>query len=119
MIKIILVLSTIMTFLSAEGVAKEEKTKNPYVDVCVDCHKYQPVSLENAFMDYLKAYSGEYSFKGSLKAFLKNPTNETSLMSNIFLDRFSVKNKTELSDAALDEALDTYWNLYNVRNKLK
>jgi len=108
--------------MNAQEVKEIKKSKvpeNPYVRICMECHKFQPVSLENAFMDYLKAYSGEFSVKGSLKAFLKNPTNETSLMNNIFLDRFSVKNKTALSDAELDEAIDIYWDLYNVRNKLK
>ena len=113
----ILICMTVIT-LYAEVPASKQPT-NVYERECMPCHKYQPVSLENAFMDYLKAYSGEYSLKGSLKAFLKNPKNENSLMNNIFLDRFSVKNKTTLNDEELDEALDVYWDLYNVRNKLK
>ena len=108
----------LLFFVNADK-PKEEKKLNIYERNCVTCHKYQPVSLENAFMDYLKTYSGEFSVKVSIKEFLKNPQNETSVMNNIFLDRFSVKNKTDLNDTALEEAIDIYWDIYNVRNKLK
>ena len=117
--KIVILFMLLIGTLNAGEFDMPEDAGNVYERNCVPCHKYQPVSLENAFMDYLKAYSGEFSLKGSLKEFLKNPTNETSLMNNIFLDRFSVKNRTELSDKELDEAIDIYWDIYNVRKKLK
>ena len=99
-------------------VENEKVEENVYEKNCIFCHRYLPSSLERMFMTYLKAYSGEYTFKASLKAFLKEPREETSMMSDLFIDRFSVKDKSKLSDAELKEAIDIYWDLYNVRNKL-
>ena len=105
---------TIMT----SSMASEET--NIYEGNCIPCHKYgMPLSLEKMFMKYLKAYSGETTVKLTLKQFLKNPTKEDSVMSDLFLNRFSVKDKSFLSDKDLSKAIDIYWDLYNVRNKLK
>jgi len=92
---------------------------NVYERNCIPCHRYQPASLEKLFMEYLKTYSGELSLKGALKGFLQNPTEKNSLMNDKFIENFSVKDKTILDEKKLDEALDTYWELYNVKNKLK
>jgi len=90
-----------------------------YQDVCVQCHKYQPATLEKMFLLYLKTYSVELSFKVSLKEFLKNPTEEHSLIGSSFIRNFSVKDATDLNDTQLDEAIDTYWELYSPKLHLK
>jgi hypothetical protein len=91
-----------------------------YTGNCIPCHEYgMPATLERMFMKYLKSYSGEISVKLTLKQFLKNPLKKDSVMSDLFLSRFSVKDKTLLSDEDLTKAIDIYWDLYNVRNKLK
>ncbi len=51
--------------------------------------------------------------------FLKNPTKEKSLMSESIIKRFGLKKKTRLSDNELKEALDIYWEHYNLFRKLK
>ncbi|CAA6821979.1 MAG: Unknown protein [uncultured Sulfurovum sp.] len=96
-----------------------EAKANVYKDVCIECHQYQPATLEKMFMLYLKTHSVKLSFKVSLKEFLKNPTEEKSLIGNTFIKNFSVKNPTKLSDSQLDEAIDTYWDLYNPKDNLK
>ena len=92
---------------------------NAYERNCIPCHRYQPASLEKLFMEYLKTYSGELSLKVALKVFLKNPTEGESLMNDKFIENFSVKDKTDLNDTELEKAIDIYWNLYDVRNKLQ
>ena len=99
--------------------AEKIQPKNIYEENCIPCHLFLPSSLDQMFMMYLKAYSGELSVKISMKMFLKEPTEINSLMSNFFIDRFSVKDKTKLSDEALDEALDIYWDLYDIRRNLE
>jgi len=94
--------------------------ENAYEKNCLPCHNnHFPISLQRMFMLYLKTYSGEMTLKGALKEYLKNPKKETSVMSDLFIDRFGIKEKTTLSDKELDEAIDIYWKLYNVRNKLR
>jgi len=112
--KIIIVSLILNVMLYAEG-----KNENIYERTCLPCHRYLPSSLSDMYMRYLKTFSGEETFKASLKAFLKEPLEQTSVMSDLFIDRFSVKDKSLLNDKQLDEAIDIYWNLYNVRNKLK
>jgi hypothetical protein len=118
MIKKMVIISLVLNvMLYAESKEKEEK--NIYERTCLPCHRYLPSSLGDMYMRYLKTFSGEVTFKASLKAFLKEPLEQTSVMSDLFIDRFSVKDKSLLSDKELDEAIDIYWDLYNVRNKLK
>ncbi|MBU1958278.1 hypothetical protein KJ680_07725 [bacterium] len=92
---------------------------NIYERTCIPCHRYLPSSLERMFMSYLKTYSGELTVKASLKAFLKKPTEENSVMSDMFIEHFSVKDKSTLSDKDLEEAINIYWETYDVRNKLE
>ena len=110
--KIVLIGFLFTVFLEAEETGIYETN-------CIPCHRYQPASLEKLFMEYLKTYSGELSLKGALKAFLKTPTESDSLMNDKFIENFSVKDKTTLTDKELDEAIETYWKLYDVRKKLK
>jgi len=92
---------------------------NVYQEVCVQCHKYQPATLEKMFLLYLKTYSVELSFKVSLKEFLQKPTEKHSLIGSSFIRNFSVKDATDLNDTQLDEAIDTYWELYSPKLHLK
>ncbi len=95
-------------------------SKNIYEKNCLYCHNdHFPTSLQRMFMSYLKVYSGEITLKSALKGYLKNPTKEQSVMSDLFIERFGIKEKSTLTDKELEEAIDIYWNLYNVRNKLK
>ena len=110
--KTVLICVTFTLFLGAEE-------PNIYETNCIPCHRYQPASLEKLFMEYLKTYSGELSLKGALKAFLKKPIESDSLMNDKFIENFSVKDKTTLTDKELDEAIDTYWERYDIRKKLK
>ncbi|MCH9740936.1 MAG: hypothetical protein K0U38_08875 [Epsilonproteobacteria bacterium] len=118
MIKKIVLLLLLSTAIFAEPLKEHEKD-NIYTRNCIPCHEYLPSTLERLFMSYLKVYSGEFTFKETLKAFLRKPDVEMSAMSDIFLDRFSVKDKSDLSDEEIEEAVNIYWEMYNVRNKLR
>lgn len=107
---------TVLILLISLGL---EASSSVYERNCIPCHRYQPATLEKMFMLYLKTYSVELSFKVSLKEFLQNPTEEKSLIGNTFIEQFSVKNPTDLNDTELDEAIDTYWKLYNPKENLK
>ena len=52
-------------------------------------------------------------------AYLKNPTKEETIMAESFITRFGVKKKTNLTDAKLNEALDSYWEKYKIFGRLK
>ncbi len=109
-IKIVIVLCLVLSLHAKSDI---------YQEVCVKCHQYQPATLEKMFMLYLKTYSVKEAFKVSLKEYLKNPTEKKSLIGSSFIKNFSVKDKTDLNDTQLDEAIDIYWKLYNPRDNLK
>jgi len=94
-------------------------SQNVFERNCLVCHEHFPASLQRIFMSYLKVYSGEITMKAALKGYLQKPTKRLSVMSDLFIDRFGIKEKTDLSEKELEEAIDTYWDLYNVRNKLR
>jgi hypothetical protein len=84
-----------------------------------ECHKELPTSLQRMFMHYLLVYSGEQNVKAGMKHYLKYPLREISVMSDLFLDSYGIKEKSKLSDSDIEEALDIYWNKFKVFNKLK
>lgn len=86
---------------------------------CVECHKELPTSLQRMFMHYLLVYGGEKNVKAGLKHYLKHPIKEISVMSDLFIDNYGIKKKTNLSDSQIDEVIDIYWEKFKVLDKLK
>jgi len=93
--------------------------QDAYERHCVECHKELPTSLQRMFMRYLLVYSGEQNVKAGLKHYLKYPLKEISVMSDLFIDSYGIKEKSDLSESDIDEALDIYWDKFKVFNKLK
>lgn len=107
---IVLLISCVSTQLSSEDV---------YERYCIECHKGLPTTLQGMFMHYLLVYGGEKNVKAGLKHYLKYPLREISVMSELFIDNYGIKEKTTLSDKQIDKALDIYWEKFKVIDKLK
>jgi hypothetical protein len=90
-----------------------------YARNCIPCHKNLPTSLEQMFMSYLAAYSGETNVKSVLRFYLNKPTKSITVMSDLFIDNYGVKKPTTLTKEELDEAIDIYWEKFKVFDKLK
>jgi len=90
-----------------------------YQESCVKCHLKIPVSIDKYFYRYLLKYSSEREVKREIIAYLKNPSKESSVMAEAFISRFGVKEQTSLNAAELREAVDIYWQRYEVFGKLK
>jgi hypothetical protein len=93
--------------------------QDAYEQHCVQCHRELPMTLQGMFMEYLSVYSGENNTKAALKYFLRHPRKDTSVMSELFLKNFSIKEPLIISDQELNEAIDIYWEKYKVIGKLK
>ena len=106
-------------FISLILLLSQSEAKDAYERYCVDCHKELPTSLQRMFMHYLLVYGGEQNMKAGLKHYLKYPIKEISVMSELFIDNYGIKDKTRLSDEQIDEAVDIYWNKFKVIDKLK
>lgn len=101
------------------GLTLSVQAQDIYTRNCIPCHKNLPTSLQQMFMSYLAAYSGETNVKSVLRFYLKKPTKSISVMSDLFIDNYGIKKPTTLSDEALDEAIDIYWERFKVFDKLK
>jgi hypothetical protein len=85
---------------------------------CVACHVRQKVSLRKTFMNALLVYGGKRNMQAGLKYFLRHPRRDSSVMSEAFLDQRGIKEPLDLNDAALDRALEIYWERYRVIGNL-
>ena len=92
---------------------------NIYEKKCVPCHKDLPTSLGQMFKEYLLIYSSEKFVKAGIKHYLRNPSKSISVMSDLFIDTYGIKEKTTLAPEELDEAIDIYWEKFKVFDKLK
>jgi len=86
---------------------------------CVPCHRELPTSLQEMFKEYLLVYSSEKFVKIGIKHYLKNPSASITLMSDLFINTYGIKKKTDLSKEELNEAIDIYWDNFKVFGKLK
>lgn len=110
MVKKIVIILLLSSFVQAQNI---------YERNCIPCHKNMPTSLEQMFMSYLAAYSGEKNVKTILKYYLNNPSKSLSLMSDLFVDTYGIKKATKLNSKELDEAINIYWEKFKVFDKLK
>ena len=90
-----------------------------YESNCLSCHKQLSFNLEKIFFRYLLKYSDEVSVKSALIDFLKHPNIDTSVMSKEYTKSFGLKQKSELNEYKLKEAIDIYWEKYSVFGKIK
>ncbi len=111
-------ITLILLMLSGFTFAKNEN-KRVYETTCIACHNKLPVSIDKYFYRYLLKYSSEKNVKSSMLSYLKNPTEEKTIMPEAFISRFGIKKRTSLSDKELKEAVNTYWETYKVFGKLK
>jgi len=98
--------------------AEEMLERNVYENNCLSCHQFSTLKLDKIFFNYLIKYSSELTVKTALIDFLKNPNLQTSVMSEDELRRLGLKTKTNLDDEELKEAINIYWELYNVSDRL-
>ena len=110
-----MVKSIMVAMLILSGVYSQDA----YERHCVECHKELPTSLQRMFMNYLLVYSGEKNMKAGLKHYLQYPSKEISVMSDLFIDNYGIKKKSDLKEKEIDKALDIYWDKFKVFNKLK
>jgi hypothetical protein len=91
---------------------------NSYERHCVPCHRDLPTSLQGMFKNYLLVYSGEETVKAALRHYMRYPSRHISVMSELFIDTYGIKDKLHISDSELYEAIDIYWDKYKVFGKL-
>lgn len=110
MVKVLLFIALFFTIVWSEDTFERR---------CEACHKVLPTSLQMMLKHYLLVYGGEKNVKAGLKHYLKHPSKEISVMSDLFIDNYGIKQRTTLNDRELEEALDIYWEKFKVIGRLE
>lgn len=90
-----------------------------YEKNCLSCHKKLPITIDKYFYRYLLKYSSKSDVSKAMFEYLKNPSKDTTIMPEAFINRFGIKKPSSLSDKDLKNALDEYWEIYKVFGKLQ
>lgn len=102
----------ILFFSSAFG-------NNIYTQNCISCHKDLSYSLQEIFMRYLSAYGGENNVKAGMLHYFIYPAKDISVMPKEFLEEEGIMNHGYIGEKNLQKSIDTYWELYKVKGRLK
>lgn len=85
---------------------------------CIPCHRKLPTNLQEMFKHYLLVYSGEETTKAAMKHYMRYPSRDISVMSDLFINTYGVKKRLRIDDKQLDDAINIYWEKYKVLGKL-
>ena len=110
MVKLFLIALILTRFLNAQTI---------YEKNCLSCHQGMAVKIDKFFYRYLLKYSSEKDVKNAMISYLQNPTFKGTVLVDGLMNRFGLKKKTTLNAQELEEAIDIYWDKYNVFDKLK
>ena len=86
---------------------------------CVTCHSTLPATLQEMFKRYLLVYSGERNVKAAIKHYLLYPNKDISVMSDLFVSTYGIKEPIRIDETELEKAIDIYWDKFKVFDKLK
>ena len=91
---------------------------SPYQINCLYCHKNKK-ELQLFMAQYTLKYSSERKTKKALFRFLKNPTSNKSITTYGYIIKHGFKRKSTLNDKDLKDAIDTYYEKYNIKQFIK
>lgn len=91
---------------------------SPYESNCLYCHKDKK-ELKYFMAQYSLKYSSEKKIKKALFRFLKNPTSNKSITPYGYIVKHGFKEKSKLNDLDLKEAINIYYDKYNIKQFIK
>ena len=91
---------------------------NEFEKNCLSCHKNNK-QFQMFMSKYTLKYSSERKIKQAMFDYLKEPKIDDSVMPRGFINRWGIKEKTTLEDEKLIEALDVYYENYNLKRVFK
>ena len=90
---------------------------NVFKSNCLKCHKNYELKLYIA--NYTLKYSSEKRIKKAIFNFLKSPTSYKSIMPPSYIIKHEYKKPTTLDDKKLKEAIDIYYQKFNLKQFIK
>jgi hypothetical protein len=99
-------------------ILSQNMNANSFEKNCQSCHMQQR-QLKMFISRYTLQYSSERNIKNAIFEYLKNPSQEKSVMPMGFLNRFGIKEKSLLSNKELKKSIEQYYNIYNIKQKIQ
>jgi len=84
---------------------------------CKQCH--DDTDLNRYIKAYTLKYSSEDKIKQGLYEFLRNPTSNIALMSYQYIIKRGYKKDSSLSDKELKEAIEIYYQKFNMAKMIR
>lgn len=107
MVKVILLIFSFITLYA-----------NSYENNCLSCHQNEK-QLGVFMKRYTLKYSSEEKIKKAIFRFLKNPTQNRSIMPFEFIQKWGFKDASILNDEELRNSIDIYYKEYNLKSYIK
>lgn len=108
MVKIISILLLLMFTTSADT----------FENNCLECHVNE-FKLNMFMKKYSLKYSSERAIKKAIISYLKEPSLKESVLPFGFLNRFGIKDTSDLEDKELQDMIDIYYKRYNISSRIK
>ncbi|HIP46158.1 MAG TPA: hypothetical protein EYG95_01225 [Campylobacterales bacterium] len=89
-----------------------------FQDRCIQCHKTEGIPAEALYKRYLIKYSSQTKIKEAMLTYLKNPSIETSIMPEPFINKFGLQKRMSISEEALKKYINELVENYDVKKRL-
>ncbi len=91
---------------------------NNFESDCLKCHKQSAIPMDMIYKRYLLEFSSHEDMKRAMVNFLKNPTKQKSMLPKGLLMGMSIKEKSNLSDKQLEDRIDEYLKIYDIKKRI-
>ena len=107
MVKILLLITLFLGILEA----------STFKENCLSCHE-NDFKFTLIIKKYTQKYSSEKKIKEAIFEYLREPSVEKAILPYEYINRFGIKEKSELDDKTLREMIDIYYEMFNIKDKI-
>jgi len=84
---------------------------------CLSCHS-KDFKFAMMMKKYTQKYSSEKRIKEAIFEYLKEPSALKAILPYEYINRFGIKEKSNLDDKTLREMIDIYYEMFNIKSKI-
>lgn len=108
MVKILLLITLLLNSLHG----------STFKENCLSCHE-NDFKFGMIIKKYTQKYSSEARIKEAMFEYLRAPSVEMAILPYEYINRFGIKQKSDLDDKTLKEMIDIYYDEFNIKDKIQ
>ena len=85
---------------------------------CLQCHNQEQIPNALIYRRYLMKYSTQEAMKTAILKYLKDPTQENSIMPHPFFSKFPMKEASDLDEVDLKKNIQTFLDTFDLKKNL-